>query len=259
MTISTLKSRISSYQENSDFKLLNKLPVIFVVNGRSFSKSTSLVDKPFDQNLSTCLQATMLKLCHNIEGAIFGYSFNDEILIVSRNDQTQDTSPWFDNKVQKLCSAVSAIASTHFNSTVENTNLNMQNDLIFLTNAFTTPNIVEAVNTLIFKQQQNFYASIQFSCFYELLKKYDKPTIKNMLVGLSTDEKVLLLSEECDVDFNKYPSSFRRGVACYKAPKLVGDELKNKWVINDDLPIFSQDHGFLSNILNFGHDIFRNK
>lgn len=252
-----LKDRIESYQNQTEFKLLNKLPVIIVVNGRAFAKLTSLLDKPYSDVFSECLASTSLKLCSEVEGCIFAYQHNDEIVLISRNDQAVDTSPWFDNKVQKISSIVSSMATLHFNRCIGSTELNLLGEAHFSTKVFTVPNVAEAINTIIYKQQQNFYTSIQFACFYELLKKYDKNSIKEMIQGLSFDEKVDLLQQECDIDFNKYPTAFRRGASFYKIPKLVGETMKNKWFINDDLPIFTKDQSFLSNIFKNGADIFR--
>jgi tRNA(His) 5'-end guanylyltransferase len=252
-----LKERIDSYQDQSEFKLLNKLPTIIVVNGRSFSKTTSLLDKPYSQNFAECMLATALKLCSEVEGIFFAYYHNDEIVLVSRNDQSQDTIPWCDNKVQKISSIVSSIATLQFNNSVNRSDLNILGEAHFSTKIFSVPNISEAINTVIYKQQQNFYTSIQFACFYELLKKYDKLYIKEMMQGLSFDEKIDLLQQECNVNFNEYPIAFRRGVACYKVPKVIGDVMKNKWAINADLPIFTKDQSFLGNIFKHGADIFR--
>ncbi len=255
--MSKLKDRIDSYQIQTEYKLLNKLPVITIVNGRSFAKSTSLIDKPHSLKLESCLVSTTLKLCSEIEGSIFGYQHNDEIIIVSRNDQSLDTSPWFDNKIQKIVSTASSIATLHFNNCAIESELNLLEETHFTAKVFTVPNITEAINTIIYKQQQNFYTSIQFACFYELLKFYDKESIKEMIQGLSFDEKVDLLQQECNVDFNMYATSFRRGVGCYKVPKVIGDTMKSKWSINSELPIFTKDQSFLSNIFKNGSDIFR--
>lgn len=252
-----LKDRIESYQNQSQFKLLNKLPIIMVVNGKAFDKTTSLLDKPYSNVLAECLASTALKLCSEIEGCLFCYQHNDEIVLVSRNDQAIDTSPWLDNKIQKISSIISSIATLHFNNCITSTDLNLLGESYFTAHVFTVPNIVEAINTIIYKQQHNFYTSIQFACFYELLRKYDKNTIKEMIQGLSFDEKVDLLHQECEIDFNQYPMSFRRGIAFYKQPKVIGDMMKNKWVINNELPIFTKDQSFLSNIFKNGTDIFR--
>jgi tRNA(His) guanylyltransferase len=253
-----LKDRLESYQALSDYKLLNRVPLILRINGRSFHKITSILEKPYCEKMSECMLSTMLKLCSDIEGALFGYQYNDEIVIVMRNDQSLDTNPWYDNRIQKIVSVVSSIASLHFNRCAIELELDLLGEAIFTAEIFAVPNIMEAVNTMIYKQQHNFYTSIQFSCFYELLKKkFDKSTIKEMIGNLSVDDKIQLLSQECNIDFNSYPSAFRRGSACYKVPKVIDQSVKNKWQINSQLPIFTKDQAFLSNIFKMGHDVFR--
>lgn len=252
-----LKDRIDSYQNQTDYRLLNKLPIIIILNGKNFAKATSFLDKPYCSKLEDCFISTTLKLCSEIEGAIFGYHYNDEIILVIRNDQSLETSPWLDNKIQKICSLASSIATLHFNSCVDDSELNILGELYFTSKIFTVPNIPEAINTIIFKQQQNFYTSIQFACFYELLKKYDKNSIKDMILGLSFEEKVDLLQQECQINFDEYPVSFRKGVACYKIPKVIGDTMKNKWSFNMETPTFTKDPSFLNNIFKNGTDIFR--
>lgn len=252
-----LKDRIERYQSVTDYKLLDRVPIIICVNGRGFSKVTQLLDKPYCPKFAECILSTTLRLCSDVEGALFAYQHNDEIVIVARNDQTNDTSPWYDNKLQKICSVTSAIATMHFNDCATAVKLNVTGDPVFTSQVFAVPTIGEAVNTIIYKQQQNFHTSIQFACLYELINKYDKNTIKDMMSGLSVDEKVSLLSQETNVDFNEYPLSFRRGVAVYKVPKVTGDSTRNKWYLNPEPPIFTKDQSFLSNIFKNGADIFR--
>lgn len=252
-----LKDRIASYQDASDYKLLNRLPLLICINGRSFAKNTELLDKPYCEKFSDCMLSTMVRMCMEVEGGLFAYCFNDEIVIAIRNDQTPDTSPWYDNKLQKICSVTSSIASLHFHNRAEASSLTLLSEPIFTSQVFAVPNIMEAVNTIVHKQQQNFHTSIQFACFYELLKKYDKHHIKDMLVGLSNDDKIDLLSQECNVDFNDYPVVFRRGAACYKVPRLVAEgTMKNKWTLDKELPIFTKNQSFLTNIFKNGADIF---
>lgn len=253
-----LRDRIQSYQDMVDYKMLPRIPLIICINGRAFGKSTELLDKPYCPKFAEAMLLTTVRLCSDIEGALFAYYHNDEIVIVARNDQNPDTSPWYDNKIQKICSATSALATLHFGKYSKNLDLNLVNDPIFTSQVFAVPNIVEATNTMVFKQQQNFHTSIQFACFYELIKKYDKHTIKEMLSGLSVDEKIELLQQECGVDFHSYPSPFKRGAACYKIPKVSEDgTMKNEWFVNGELPIFTKDQSFLSNIFKNGADIFR--
>ncbi len=80
---------------------------------------------------------------------------------------------------------------------------------------------------------------------------------------LELKTEINLLNQECGINFNDYPAAFRRGVACYRAPTVVnyqGEEtLKNKWLLDLEIPIFTKEHSFLGHILKTGNDIFRNK
>ena len=152
-----LKDRIDSYRDASDYKLLNRLPIIICVNGRSFAKNTSLLKKPYDESFSECILSTTLRLCSEIEGAFFAYQHGDEIVIVARNDQNPDTTPWYDNKIQKICSVTASIATSHFNKCATAIELNLTGEPAFTSQVFVVPNIMEATNTMIYKQQQNFY------------------------------------------------------------------------------------------------------
>lgn len=253
-----LKDRIASYQEASDHKLLNRVPLVISINGRAFAKSTELLDKPYCPKFAECILSTALRMCSEIDGVLFAYQFNDEIVVIVRNDQSIETAPWYNNNLQKICSVTSSIATLHFNKCSNAIDLNMVGDPVFTSQVFMVPNIMEAINVMVHKQQQNFHVAVQNATFYELLKKYDKNTIKEMLSGLSVDEKIDLLHQECNIDFNDYPIHFRRGAACYKVPKIVSDgTMKNKWIFNVDLPIFTKDQSFLSNIFKNGADIFR--
>ena len=254
---SKLVDRIKRHQAQSDHKLMDRLPIVICINGRAFTKVTQLLDKPYCSKLAECLISTTLYLCQAVEGALFAFQHNDEIVIIARNDQTRETEPWYDNKIQKICSVTASLAAAHFNKCATALQLDLTGDPVFTSQVFTVPDVSEAIQTLVYKQQQNFHTSIQSACLYELLKKYNKDAIKDMLTGLSIDEKVDLLSQECGVDFNSYPISFRRGAACYKVPKVVDGVMKNKWHLNSELPIFAKDQSFLSNIFKNGADIFR--
>lgn len=247
-----LKERVAIYEDAAKYKLLPKLPVIICVNGRSFSKSTSLLEKPFSVSFAECMYSTLGRLVQEIDGAILGYCFNDEIVIVARNDQSLDTSPWFDNDIQKISSAVSSIATVQFNNCVNANELNLIGDALFTANVYAVPNVVEAINVLICKQQKAMQSAVQLACFYEMIKKYDKNHIKEILSGTSYDDKVNLLSEQFNVNFNNYPQVFRRGAACYKIPTIVSfdgeEKIKGKWKINLEIPVFTKEHSFLQDI-----------
>src|SRR5689334_4873036 len=109
-----LKDRYDQYSDFSEQKILPRVPLIIHLNGKNFFNLTSLLDKPFDIKLSNCFDLTMKNLCNEIEGATIGYCYNDNIVIVSRNDQNINTIPWFNNNVQKLSSISSSMGTYSF-------------------------------------------------------------------------------------------------------------------------------------------------
>ena len=50
------------------------------------------------------MATTLIETVKQIDGAVFGYQQSDEITFVLRNDWTNDTDPWFSNRVQKIIS-----------------------------------------------------------------------------------------------------------------------------------------------------------
>jgi len=249
----SLKDRIDDFSNRATYKLLPKLPVIITINGRAFNKLTALLDKPFSALLAKCFAFTLGELAKEIDGTVFGYHHNDEIVIITRNDQTLDTQPWYNNDIQKLASVVSSIATLHFNNFANANNIEIGN-ATFHSKIYTVPNITEAINVLICKQQQVFQSSIYYACFYGLLgKSLDKNDIQEMLANTSIDDKINLLKDECGIDYNTLPWAFRRGVACYRVPKVVvygGEEtLKNQWKLDAELPIFAKEQDFLRDII----------
>lgn len=257
-----LKERIAGYESIYNIKFLPKLPVIITVNGRSFSKITSLLDKPFSKEFAEAMCSAMYKSSVEIEGCIFSYWYNDTITFVLRNDQSHETEPWYENKIQSISSITSSLITLYFNNYANSVDMNLMGDALFTSTSFVVPNINEAINTIIHRQQQAMQDSTHFACFYELIKKYNKNEIKEMLNDTSIDDKINLLKQECDIDFNNYPVAFRRGVACFKGPKIVNYQgenlLKNKWILHSQLPIFTSDQTFLKNIFYSGTDILRN-
>ena len=259
--INTLKERVDYYINLNNPELMRKLPVIIVINGRSFKKTTSLLQKPFCPIFSEAMCAVMIKLAQEVDGCSFVYSFSDEIVLVARNDQTTETGAWYNNKIQKIASVSASIATYEFNRISKMNGMQVFGDPIFHSQTFTVPTIMEAINVLISKQQQAFHNALSMACFYELIKKHSPDIVQQTLIEKSPQAKAEILLEECNIDINSYPLPFRRGCATYRVPRVVstveGEEIKNKLTVDMELPLFSKNHEFLQSIIKSGRDILR--
>jgi tRNA(His) 5'-end guanylyltransferase len=199
-----------------------------------------------------------------MDGAVFGYQQSDEITIILRNDQSLESVPWFNNRIQKIVSVSSALVTLHFNKYISSLDPqpNLVGQAIFDARLFSVPSINEAINNLIWRQQDCIRNAISSAAYAELGKKYGKKTAQKMLMGKKAHDKLILLKSECDIDFDRfYPTFYRRGIAAYRTPVITktkdGEATRNKWILDRQIPLFIDNKNFITNILNSGHDIFR--
>jgi len=261
---SPFNNRHDAYEDAYDFKIISKLPVLINVSGRSFSRLTRRLDRPFCNKLINVFKNTLLQTICQLDGAVFGFQYSDQFVFVLRNDRTFDDKPWYQNKIQDINSIVSSLISVNFfkNLVLEDELNELDGDAIFKTKVFALPSLNEVVNHLILKQQFCYGDAIFRATQAEFTKIYGKLETDKLLYGKKLDEKIGLLQDSCQIDYETYyPKSYRLGVAVYKIPKIIkssnGDFQKNKWTIDSNLPSFIEDRNFLSNIIYSGHDVFR--
>lgn len=107
--------RMRSYKSITDAHLIPRTPVIIQIDGRAFHTFTRGFKKPFDQVLMAAMRYTAEYLCRNIQGCVLAYTQSDEINLLLIDYEKLETSPWFDNRVQKLSSIAASMATNYFN------------------------------------------------------------------------------------------------------------------------------------------------
>jgi tRNA(His) 5'-end guanylyltransferase len=240
------KRLFEDYTEVTNYKLLQKVPIVIHINGRGFRKVTSLLEKPFSFELLKCFETALFKTVAELEGCVFGYHFNDEFIFILRNDQHKDTLPWYDNRLQRINSVAVSILTYNFGLASGASDLSLAGDPIFINQVFNFPKILDCANYLVFNQNKNYVHSLNLACEYELLKlNFNRDHILEMIKGMSIDEKKDLLFNTCNKDYLDYPNEYRRGIASYKVK--IND--KNRWILNTDIGIFSENIPWLLNIL----------
>lgn len=107
--------RMRRYKAVTDTHLIQRTPVIIQVDGRAFHTFTRGFQKPFDTVLMAVMRETAEYLCKNIQGCVLAYTQSDEINLLLIDYEKLETSPWFDNRVQKLASVAASMATNFFN------------------------------------------------------------------------------------------------------------------------------------------------
>ena len=270
----SLGDRMKEYEYVTRNYLTRKLPVIVRLDGKAFHSFTRGLRKPFDEIFVKSMQDTMKYLCENVQGCVLGYTQSDEITLVLVDYQNREASAWFDNNIQKMVSVSASMATLAFNNAfAENYNMEQYDyfddcnnekrhrDLelekyfdtldkkcfsaMFDSRVFTLPK-KEVVNCLIWRQQDATRNSIQ--------SVGQANFSHNRLHGKNCSNIQDMLMLEKGINWNDYPTHLKRGTCCIKKPFKINEgteqeAIRNKWVIDTEIPIFTQDKDYVNKLI----------
>lgn len=275
MIAKTLSDRMKEYESTTQTKLIKKLPVIIRLDGRSFSKFTKGFEKPFDIDLSDIFQRVALQLRKDVEGVKFIYSQSDEIsLLLTDWDSTKQEDggridTWYDYRLQKIISVVSAIATAKFNEELyqkatsyrelaEGASIKGKSDYrdlcekryklfgrkvfraSFDARAFNLP-VDEVTNYFIYRQQDALRNSISgFARKYYSTKQ---------LVGVDNPTKIEMVKNEFGIDFNTDITQLQKVGFTIITNLKAKDTNKDKFELDTNIPLFKEDRDYIERYL----------
>jgi len=226
MDKTSLSDRMKSYESLYNLKIMNRLPVIIRLDGKNFSSLTKKhkFTKPFSNIFANMIINTMINVARNIQGCLVGYTQSDEITLVLRNDQSLESTPWFGNRIQKMCSILASLAAASFNSLlisqgfIEGFNLEKNKLVCFDSRVFAVPSITEALNNLIWRQNDCVKNSISSVTYYEIAKldDYEKGKTRKMMFGLNQKQQQDLSFKTAGINWNNYEAKYKRGTVTFK-------------------------------------------
>ncbi len=267
-----LDTRMKEYEYVTRTYLTRRMPVMIRLDGKAFHTFTKGFNKPFDDIMIQTMQDTMQYLCENIEGCVLGYTQSDEITLVLCDYKKITSEAWFNNNVQKICSISASMATMVFNKFFEiNVNDMCKGSIenspyvsrkgfcevpslkmgMFDSRVWNIPK-EEVNNCLVWRQMDATRNSIQslaqslYSC--KQLEGVDTKTLQDKMFT------------EKGVNWNDLPTHLKRGSCCVKVPTEVplfvgnvSDEfiIRNKWTVDRNIPIFSQDSDYVNSRIIF--------
>jgi len=261
----TLAERQKGYEKVSDYHLTPRLPILLRINGKNFAKLTEHLPHPSPE-LAKIFAESMLYCVSKIQGCVFGLSVGDEVTFVLNNFQTENTEPWFENRLQKIVSVgVSSFTSAFCK--LERTldiDLKLSDDPVFDARAFVVPSITEAVNNLIFRQSILYRKSLEYAAFKELSLKFSTEKAEDLLENTNSNDQKNLLTKYLGIEFEDYyPAYYYKGIGLYRVPSLIstnedqGSLIRSKWELDWELPLFVSSQDFLHQIILTGKDVIR--
>lgn len=248
----SLGDRMKGYENIWKTKLPRRMPMIIRVDGKAFHTYTKNCVKPFDINLASLMDNTAKHLCENIQGAQIAYVQSDEITILVHDYQSLNSEAWFDKELQKMCSISAALASTYFtfysgtlfaDATKGELPWSKNKIALFDSRCFIVPEH-DVVNNFVWRQQDAVRNSIQMLA--RSLYSHNECNNKNQ-----SDLQEMI--HQKGLNWNDVPTGFKRGRCVYKKPfYVVSDErmheedvVRNKWIIDVEIPIFTADRNFI--------------
>lgn len=269
-----LDDRMKEYERVTRHHLTKRMPVIIRIDGKTFHTFTKGFEKPFDEVMVNTMQDTMKYLCENIENCVLGYTQSDEITLVLCDYKTLTSQAWFNNNLQKLCSVSASMATMAFNGffvenvqdylpdintvpdscywtknarNINNKDFGNYKEAMFDSRVFNIPK-EEVNNCLIWRQEDAVRNSIQSvaqaNFDHEQLDEKNQNELQEMLW------------QEKGINWNDYPTYLKRGSCCIRIAETKINEkgesyVRQKWVIDSNIPIFSKDPSYVNNRINF--------
>lgn len=219
----SLGDRMKSYEQPSTSrKAFKGQPLIVRLDGKSFHTWTKGLQRPYDQRLSDLMVEVTSSLVERFQAKV-GYTQSDEITLVWYVQPHETAEYPFDGRFQKLESLTAAYASVQFNFMVPSYLPEKADSLaIFDSRAFVVPTIKEAYHAILWRQQDATKNAISMAAHTYFSHK--------SLQGMHGPEMQERLWTEKGINFNDYPSFFKRGtfVKRQKVFKPIDDELKAK-------------------------------
>lgn len=187
---------------------LPTLPVVVRLDGKCFSFWTRGLNVPYDTRMIDIMRNVTMKLVEETN-ALIGYTQSDEITLLLYSDDI--TKPiYFGGRISKIISVLSSVATYWFNHLVQQMDFPQRQRITpayFDCRAWAVPSRTEAVNSLLWREfdatRNSIYSAARTFYSHEQLHKCKKPQLMDLLM-------------EHGVNWNDYPSEFKRGIYIQK-------------------------------------------
>lgn len=208
----SLGDRMKQYEEPSiNRRAFKGQPLIARLDGNNFHTFTKGLKRPYDERLSE-LMIGLTEALVDRYSAVIGYTQSDEITLAWFTPTGLTTGDYpFSGRFQKLESLLAGFASAWFTSKLREGTIPEKTDQLvcFDCRAFVVPNRREAYHTFLWRQLDATKNAISMAAQAHFSHK----TLQHLHGG---QMKNLLLSEK-GINFDEYPSFFRRGTFVRRA------------------------------------------
>lgn len=216
-------------------KFMPLIPVIARIDGRSFSRFTRGMKRPFDPVMSQCMIETTVALVTETNACV-GYTQSDEISLAWYSSDHK-SEIWFGGRITKMTSQLAAIATLYFYRLIAERIPDYASRLpTFDARVWQVPTLSEASNVFLWREWDATKNSITMAASEHFSHKH--------LFGLNGSQKQEMLFQK-GVNWNDFPTHFKRGTyvqrktvtRAFTAPEIESLPPKHEARKNPDLQI----------------------
>lgn len=217
-----LGDRMKKYERmETDRRFMPLSPIYARIDGRSFSKFTAGMCRPYDIRMSLIMEQVTKYLVQET-GACAGYTQSDEISLCW-HQPNYDSEVFFAGKIQKMVSTLSALATAKFVERAlsifpERCEKRLPT---FDARVFQLPNTVELANAFLWRVQDAIKNSIQMTAQHYFTH--------SELQGLD-QRKQLELLETRNVVWGDFPQFFKEGTFVKREVYMKEDAYRTRVV-----------------------------
>lgn len=244
MSKQSLGDRMKLHENAFRHYLPIRMPVIIRIDGCHFHTYTKHCEKPIDSNFVNVMNETAKYLCKNIQGAKIAYIQSDEISLLLNSYESLDSSSWFDNNLQKMCSISASLASAYFTQ-LSDTIFGSSKIATFDSRVFVLPK--EEVNNYFLWRQQD--------CTRNSVQMLARSMYSHSACANKNNSELQEMTFQGGVNWNDCPTFQKRGRCVIKTVSLkdavnpkTGNVIvaeRSEWTIDNEIPIFSQNKEYV--------------
>lgn len=199
-----LGDRMKEFEaRETERRFLPMLPVYARIDGRSFSRFTQGMERPYDPRMSAAMVETTMHLVEDTHARI-GYTQSDEISLVWLAD-APESGYFFDGKIMKMTSVLAGLATAHFGNAIRLACLGPQyeNRLPhFDCRVFQLPSRTEAANVFLWRELDATKNAISMAA---------RSVYSHKALDHKNGSEMQEMLFEKGINFNDYPTFFKRG------------------------------------------------
>lgn len=275
MDRSDLANRMKEYEKRNRYYLQKRTPVIIRLDMRAGHTFTKGFQRPFDELFMKSMQETAKYLCENIQNIKIAYIQSDEISLVLIDYDKLNTEPFFEYRIDKMCSIAASMATMAFNKVFSH-NIAAQSKRLYT--EYVSNNDADYIDAL--EKAMNKGAMFDARCFNipkeevtNLIywRQLDATRNSIQMVGQANFSHKELQNKSCNdiqdmlmlqkgINWNDFPVYQKRGTCCIKEyyieenknEKGYSEVERTRWIIDKEIPIFKgEGREYIEKLINF--------